>query len=66
MAMTSYQPGGTEVPAPGGDYTGPTPHAAKVDQTPYEAPSSLPSGNAAPPAVSGLEAIDGLGEARPL
>jgi hypothetical protein len=64
MAMTSVPNAGEDVP--GGGYPAPTPHAANVDHTPYEAPSSLPSGNAAPPAVAGLDAITGLGEAKQL
>lgn len=64
MAMTKVpNAGGDAVP---GGYPAPTPHAAKVDQTPYEAPTSLPSGSAAPPAAAGLDAIDGLGQAKPV
>lgn len=67
MAMTTSgnvpNAGGDAVP---GGYPAPTPHAAKVDQTPYEAPTSLPSTNPPPPSVAGLDAIDGLGEAMPL
>lgn len=63
MAMVSYYPGGADVPAPGGDYNAPTPHAAHAEQMPFEAPTSLPSGNPAPPMATGLDAIDGLGQA---
>lgn len=66
MAMTSYYAGGAEVPAPGGDYTAPTPHAAKAAHDIYEAPTSMPDTNPAPPMAAGLDAIDGLGEARPV
>lgn len=42
MAVTkaSYYSGqGPEIPAAGGDYGAPTPHAAKSNQHPFEAPS---------------------------
>lgn len=61
MAITSVpDAGGDAVP---GGYGAPTPRADVVEHHPYEAPSSLPSGNAAPPAISGLDAIDGLSDA---
>ena len=61
----------TRVPNAGGDavpggYPAPTPHAANVEHDIYVAPSSLPSGNAAPPQHAGFDAIDGLGEAERL
>ena len=64
MAMTKVpDAGGDAVP---GGYPAPTPHAAKVAQDIYEAPSSVPAGNPAPEGHAGFEAIDGLGEANPL
>lgn len=61
MVMTSVpNAGGDAVP---GGYPAPTPHEAVVEHQPYEAPSSLPSGNPAAPSVAGLDCIDGLGEA---
>jgi hypothetical protein len=63
MAMVSYNPGGAEVPAPGGDYSAPTPHAAKAEHNLFEAPTSLPSGNPAAPSTGAFDAIDGLGDA---
>lgn len=65
MVMTSSVPdaGGDAVP---GGYPAPTPHEAVVNHTPYEAPTSLPSTNPAPPMCTGLDAIDGLGEPMPL
>lgn len=48
---------------PGG-YPAPTPHAAVVEQNPYEAPSSLPSTNQAPASTAAYDALDnGCGEA---
>lgn len=35
-----YSDEGPEIPEAGGDYGAPTPHAAKVNQHPFEAPSS--------------------------
>jgi hypothetical protein len=61
MAMVRVpDAGGDAVP---GGYGAPTPRANVVEHHEYEAPSSLPSGNPAPPSVTGLECIDGLGEA---
>lgn len=37
---TSYAPGGTQLPAPGGKYPAPTPHAATAEQKPFQAPTS--------------------------
>lgn len=60
MAMTtSYYPGGEEVPAPGGDYSGPTAHAAKAAHNIFEAPTSLPDTNAAPGTTGSWDAIEG-------
>ena len=64
MAMTVPNAGGDAVP---GGYPAPTPHAANVDHTPYEAPSSLPSGNAPAPSTAAYDVIEvGLGDATPL
>lgn len=64
MAMTRVpNAGGDAVP---GGYPAPTPHAANVDHTPYEAPSSVPSDGPGSAASAGFDAIEGLGEAKPL
>lgn len=63
MAMTTGgvpDAGGDAVP---GGYPAPTPHAAKVAQTPYEAPTSLPDGNPPGMGYTADDCIDGLGEA---
>lgn len=54
-------PGGDSVP--NGGYPAPTPHLANVDHTPYEAPTSLPSGNPPGPSTEAYDVIDaGLGD----
>lgn len=64
MAMTSVpNAGGNAVP---GGYPAPTPHAAHAAETPYEAPSSVPSSGPGIASSEGFDAIDGLGEAKPL
>jgi hypothetical protein len=42
-----YKDEGPEIPVPPG-YSAPTPHDAKVSQRPFEAPSSMPTGNPRP------------------
>lgn len=67
MAMTKSgsvpNAGGDAVP---GGYPAPTPHAAKAAQTPYEAPTSVPSDGPGTASTGGFDAISGLGEATPL
>ena len=65
MAMTTKGPYYSnddqtpDVPSAGGDYGGhPTPHSAVADQHPFEAPSSMPTGNPSEPTCAGLAAID--------
>jgi hypothetical protein len=62
--MVSYNPGGADLPAPGGDYNAPTPHAANSEHTPFTAPTSLPSDNPAAPSTAAFDVIEaGLGNA---
>ena len=56
-----YGDEGPEVPAAGGDYSAPTPHAAVASQHPFAAPSSLPTGNAAPVDHAAFDFMDGHG-----
>ena len=60
MAVTVPNAGGDAVP---GGYPAPTPHAAKVEQDIYVAPTSLPSSNPPGPSTGAYDAIDGLPEA---
>lgn len=66
MAMVSYYDGGAEVPAPGGDYSAPTAHAAHSSHDIFVAPTSVPSGGEAPAVSAGFDCMDGLGEATSL
>jgi hypothetical protein len=50
------------IPSPGGDYPGPTPHAAKVGQHVFEAPSS---GSGTGLASDGFAATDNVKVTRP-
>ncbi|TDH48879.1 hypothetical protein E2F47_22195 [Mycobacterium eburneum] len=64
MAITSIpDAGGDAVP---GGYPAPTPHAAVVEQHPYEAPSSVPAGDPPVSNSAGFDAIGGLGSATQL
>ncbi len=64
MAMTKdgskgsyYSDEGPEIPSAGGDYGHPTPHSAKVDQRPFQAPSG-DDGTGTGPQSNGYAATD--------